>query len=205
MFMSLPDSYTHKPGAISAYFEAIKNAGAPERFTFKFLSDLGFGATNDRMFLGILKELCFIDSDGKPTDRYYKFLDKNESEKMIADGIRDAYSDLFTVNTKAYALPVDDVKNKLRALYAGKKTDQVIGRIAATFASLCEIADFSLPRNISDANETKKDNTKIEENDICKKPLGLKALEYHINIILPSTKDQSVYDAIFKSLRDHLG
>jgi hypothetical protein len=203
--MSLPDSYTHKPGAISDYFDAIKNAGIPERFTFKFLNDLGFEATNDRMFLSILKELGFIDSDGKPTNRYYKFLDRNESAKMIAEGIQVAYSDLFTVNTKAYELSLEEVKNKLRSLYAGKKTDQVIGRIAATFISLCEIADFSLPKNISDTDETKTSIIKTESDDVYKKPLELKALEYHINIVLPSTKDQSVYDAIFKSLRDHLG
>ena len=31
------------------------------------------------------------------------------------------------------------------------------------------------------------------------------ALQYHINIVLPDTRDQAVYDAIFKSLREHLG
>jgi hypothetical protein len=30
-------------------------------------------------------------------------------------------------------------------------------------------------------------------------------LQYHINIVLPDTRDQGVYDAIFKSLREHLG
>ena len=35
--------------------------------------------------------------------------------------------------------------------------------------------------------------------------LGLDSLQYHINIVLPDTRDQAVYDAIFKSLRDHLG
>jgi hypothetical protein len=30
-------------------------------------------------------------------------------------------------------------------------------------------------------------------------------LQYHINIVLPETRDQAVFDAIFKALRDHLG
>ena len=38
-----------------------------------------------------------------------------------------------------------------------------------------------------------------------KQGLSVDALQYHINIVLPDTRDQSVYDAIFKSLRDHLG
>jgi hypothetical protein len=35
--MALPDSYTLKPGSIPAYFEAMLNAEAPERYTTLFL------------------------------------------------------------------------------------------------------------------------------------------------------------------------
>jgi hypothetical protein len=33
----------------------------------------------------------------------------------------------------------------------------------------------------------------------------LSGLQYHINIVLPETRDQAVFDAIFKALREHLG
>ena len=35
--------------------------------------------------------------------------------------------------------------------------------------------------------------------------ITVSGLQYHINIVLPDTRDQAVYDAIFKSLREHLG
>jgi hypothetical protein len=35
--------------------------------------------------------------------------------------------------------------------------------------------------------------------------LVVSGLQYHINIVLPDTRDQAIYDAIFKSLREHLG
>ena len=35
--------------------------------------------------------------------------------------------------------------------------------------------------------------------------IALDSLQYHINIVLPETRDQGVYDAIFRSLREHLG
>ncbi|QHX43825.1 DUF5343 domain-containing protein [Treponema vincentii] len=210
--MSLPDSYTQKPSAISEYFESFKAAQAPERVSYKFLENLGFTSTNDRMIIGILKELGFIDTDGKPTQRYYKFLDKNESSKIIAEGIRDAYSDLFAVNLRANELSIEDVKNKLRSLYAGKKTDQVIGRIATTFNSLCELGDFSIEtvpkQECKVDNTTETSNIRTERplpNTQEKKEIALGSLQYHINIILPATKDQAVYDAIFKSLKEHLG
>lgn len=203
--MSLPDSYTQKPSGIPGYFDTLKNAEAPERFTYKFLENLGFTSTNDRMIIGVLKELGFLDTDGKPTTRYYRFLDKSESSKVLAEGIRECYSDLFTLNTKANELPIDEVKNKLRSLYAGKKTDQVISRIAATFNGLCEIADFSnigKPKEIESSVARDVPPQATEEK---RKEVKISSLQYHINVILPTTKEQAVYDAIFKSLKEHLG
>ena len=46
--MALPDSYTAKPNTIRAYFEAMLDAEAPERFTQSFLENLEFKSTNDR-------------------------------------------------------------------------------------------------------------------------------------------------------------
>ena len=54
---------------------------------------------------------------------------------------------------------------------------------------------------------TKKSREHSEDSSGSKKnkKVNIDGLQYHINIILPDTKDQAVYDAIFKSLRDHLG
>ena len=79
--MSLPDSYTVKPGSIPAYFEAFTNAEAPERFTIKFLENLEFKSTNDRLIVGVLKDLGFLDADGIPQQRYFEFLDKHSLVK----------------------------------------------------------------------------------------------------------------------------
>ena len=211
--MSLPDSYTLKPGSIAAYFDAILDAQPPERFSIKFLENLGFTSTNDRLFIGVLKELGFLNADGVPQQRYFDFLDRSRSKQVVAAGIRDAYSDLFAINTKANALSATDAKNKLRTLYSGKKTDGVIDRIAKTFASLSEYADFSQTPSPPPKPEVREDKKK--ESPPPKKPetgihgvaeaVTLDSLQYHINIVLPETRDQGVYDAIFRSLREHLG
>src|SRR5689334_21036349 len=72
-------------------------------------------------------------------------MDRSQSRIVLAAAIREAFSDLFAINTKANELPVEEVRNKLRTLYAGKKTDNVIKLIANTFAALSEYADFSKP------------------------------------------------------------
>lgn len=118
----------------------------------------------------------------------------------------------------ANELSVEEVKNKLRTLYAGKKTDLVISNIAKTFKALSEYADFSAPGAASDsapaATDTKPAETvppNAEPAAPPAKPTGahgkisVSGLQYHINIVLPDTRDQAVYDAIFRSLREHLG
>jgi hypothetical protein len=210
--MALPNSYTLKPGAIPAYFDALLQAEAPQRFSIKFLEGLEFKSANDRLLIGLLKDLGFLDADAVPTKRYYEFLDRSQSQKVLAAAIREAYSDLFAVNKDAHKLSIEEVKNKLRTLYAGSKKDGTIGRIASTFTALAEYADFSSPA--PPIPKEKKDDllksTVLDSDDVTKKREGqrfmsLDSLQYHINIVLPESRDQAVYDAIFKSLRDHLG
>lgn len=114
------------------------------------------------------------------------------------------------------------VKNKLCTLYNGTKKDNVIGRIASTFVALSEYADFSQPAasitpEVTDESGSPKNKeedktavTKAIEQKTEARPARaqynlLNSLQYHINIVLPESRDQAVYDAIFRSLRDHLG
>jgi hypothetical protein len=220
--MPLPDSYAIKLTGIPAYFDAMLDAEPPERFSVKFLENLGFTSTNDRLFIGILKELGFLNRDGAPQPRYYEFLDRTNSKRIVAQSIREAFSDLFAVNKKINEAPLDEVRNKLKTLYAGKKTNLVIGNIAKTFKALCDYADFSapspsilpLPAEKSEPAQTEIENTKKQSasREVLGErlraegqPIRVAALQYHVNIVLPDTRDQAVYDAIFRSLRDHLG
>ena len=164
--MALPNSYTVKPNAIRDYFEALLDAEAPDRFTVRFLENLEFKSTNDRLFIRILKDLGFLDADGVPTNRYFEFLDRSRSEIVVAEGIRDAYADLFAINTRAHELSMNDVKNKLRTLYKGSKSDIVIDRISSTFVALCEYADFAgsaRPYETPEATTEERDTGQGEE------------------------------------------
>ena len=195
------------------------DAQPPERFSVKFLENLGFTSTNDRLFIGILKDLGFLNRDGAPQARYFEFLDRSLSKQVVAAGIRDAFAELFAINVRANDLSVEEVKNKLRTLYAGKKTPLVIGNVAKTFKALCDYADFSAsvaPQiaqpGQSEARPSEAPEAAAETSaPATTKPntshgkITVSGLQYHINIVLPDTRDQVVYDAIFRSLREHLG
>ncbi len=234
--LSEPDCYDHfsqslnntdlcRPSLV-AFLKSIREAKAPERFTTKFLVQLGYKSTNDRLFIGMLKALKFIDEAGVPTQRYFEFLDETRSAKMLADGIKEAYEDLFKINVKANELSVDEVKNKLKTLTQGQKSDVVIRFMANTFKALSEEADWSdlTPESVSEpaepvyasgaetkavagheALETKTPSGNQLARDklqrISAENLGL---HYNIQIILPDSRDPAVFDAIFRSLKEHL-
>ncbi len=65
--MALSNAYLMTSKNLEGIFAAIRNAQAPEKFTIKFLESLGFTATNDRLIIGVLKALGFLDEAIKTT------------------------------------------------------------------------------------------------------------------------------------------
>lgn len=212
--MALPEQYLLTTKNVDAFFNSILTAQAPPKFTNKFLEQLEFKSTNDRLFIGVLKFLGFIDSNGIPQERYFKFLDQTQSKQVLAEAIREAYSDIFAVNTKANEMPTNDVKNKLKTLTQGSKSDTVLGCMANTFNALVKYADFSKQSskelvgikkqdNHSQAEEIPNMNEQKLTHELINKKITTE-MHYNIQIYLPETRDITVYDAIFKSLKDHL-
>lgn len=190
-----------------AFFNAIQGAKAPERFTTKFLKDLDFASSNDRLYIGVLKGLGLLDENGAPTDRYFSFLDHSQSRRVLADAIRDAYDELFTLNRNAQKLSVDDVKGKFKSLTQGQKSENVVTWMANTFKALCDLADWSAPAVPAEQPATNDEKVDTPPPPVPDKTVsGPRELELHYNIqlILPESRDQAVYDALFASLRRHL-
>jgi hypothetical protein len=210
--MSLATSYLVTTKNFDAIFSALLSAKAPTTLTTGFLKTLGFTSSNDSLYIRLFKDLGLIDAANTPTDKYFRFLDQSESKKVIAECVEEAYSDLFAINKKAYELSELDVKNKFKTLTQGTKEDNILGLMAKTFRALCDYAEWSKPTVIRTSSIEKKEE-KIEES--LPKILPEKqqpsdktsinpSLHYNIQIHLPETRDTAVYDAIFKSLKEHL-
>jgi len=212
--MALIENYLIKTENLHSFLNTILTAQAPDKFTIKFLAQLGFDSSNDRLLIGLLKGLGFIDGNGVPTSRYFRFLDQSESKKVLAEAVREGYSDLFAINTKANEYSEQDVKNKLKVITQGSKSENVYGQMAKTFKRLCEYADFTVPtvqqpkspeiEVKAERNDAPKEQPKIIHEETPKGGLKNSQLHYNIQIHLPDSRDQAVYDAIFKSLKEHL-
>ena len=67
--MALTTSYLTSTKNFEGIMNSILGARAPERFTNKFLEDLGYKSSNDRLITGVLKALGLLTDAGEPTQR----------------------------------------------------------------------------------------------------------------------------------------
>ncbi|UJX40045.1 DUF5343 domain-containing protein [Desulfovibrio sp. JY] len=139
--MAMPDAYSLKTNSISKYFQALLALPVPEVFDAAFFSDIGFRYAIDRSFIDILKELHFLDADGRPTRRYFDFHDGIAASDALLDGIREAYGRLLETAPDACAQPQKQIFETLKTLYAGSKPDMMVLGIAKTFVALCQYAE----------------------------------------------------------------
>lgn len=210
--MGLMNTYLTSTKDLESFFNAIVSAQAPEQFTMAFLKNLDFTSSSHRLFIGLLKGLGFLDDAGAPTQRYYDYLDQTQSRAVLAQAIREAYGDLFAINRNAQDMTNDEVKNKLRTLTQGKKSDDVISKMATTFTELSKLADWSKDAEVKPTPppddkgaDAASAEMKPAEKDVSHRSLIKSQLHYNIQIHLPESRDPAVYDAIFRSLREHLG
>lgn len=208
--MGISKAYLTSFKNLKPILAAIQSAQAPSRFTTRFLEGLGFKSPPDRLIIGVLKGLGFLSAGGEPTKRYFDYLDQTQSARVLAEAIREAYADLFQVNVKANELSQSDVKNKLKTLTQGQASESVLGKMAATFKGLSGLADFAVAsRHLEVPREQAADQKAGASLESSPRPedsgrVGISGLVYNIQIVLPESRDSAVFDALFKSMKEHL-
>lgn len=208
--MSLPTSYLTTAKKLPDIMSAIQQAQAPDRFTQNFLESLDFKSSSDRLVIGVLKSIGFLDESGAPTDRYYQYLDQSQGGKVLAEGIEESYKDLFQVNKEAQKLESQELVNKFKTLSQGKLSTSVLKKHALTFSALVKLADFSkIPAKTDEERESQKEKAEAGHEKSSAAPkskviFGDGGIHYNIQLILPDTRDPKVFDALFRSLKEHL-
>jgi len=201
--------YSAKPSSLPDFLARIQAVGKPDKVTHKYLATLGFRSSNDRYIPGILKSLGFTDQSGVPMERWQIYRDKKRAPVELAAAIREAYPGLFAVYNDAYRK--DD--EALRNFFTSNTTvgEQAVSFMVRTFKTLCELADFtSAPPSSPEVEAATAAITTVEEEvsrakavDRATTPQGI-TVNVNIQLTLPETKDSSIYDKIFESLRKHL-
>lgn len=207
--MGISSAYLTTTKNLSKILAAMQNAQAPKQFSTRFLATLGFPSANDRLLIGVLKALGFLTAEGNPTKRYFEYLDQGQSKRIMAQGLREAYGDLYALNKKAHELSNNDIKNKLKTLSQGQLSGPVLDKMATTLKALAQHADFSDAETPAPTPgipvEAQISEEAVPGQAVPSNGSGsLGGLIYNIQLILPSDRDPAVYDALFKSLKRHL-
>lgn len=208
--MALTNTYVLPTGRIPDLFEKIRDGQPPERFTTQHLKDWGFTSTNDRAFIPLLKALGFLTSEGRPTQRYSDYRDHTRSKAVLGESMKEAYGDIFLIKEHPTEADRAAIQGKFKSFH--NASDNAAGLMTRTFMALLPLADLTKkgapPAPAKDEKTPPKEKKKKGEADQEEEQEGLQfrapGLHYNIEIHLPATKDVEVYNAIFKSLREHI-
>jgi hypothetical protein len=212
--MAVPTAYLSTVKNINGIMDAVKRAGVPDRFTYEFLKQLGFGSSGDRPTIPVLKAIGFLTEGGEPTDRYRRFKDPATAGAAMAEGLRDAYSDLFAINTDAQTKSSTELKGMFGRL--SDKGDAVNKKMATTFKALAELGDFSLPAGsaagagsspapiVAEGVEATAESGADDNALSVRNGSAVFSLRHDVHVHLPATTDIAVYNAIFRSLKETL-
>lgn len=203
--MALPTTYTQAFNLLGDFFSKLRDAQAPDKFTNQQLKDFNFKSNNHRPFIPILKALGFLSADGTPTKRYHDYRNHAMSKSVMGEALKEAYSDIFLIKSKPTATDKALVEGKFKSYH--NSSDVVASLMSKTFYALLELAD--LDKEVTTPKPKDKTITapKVEtdlDKEVKEKLHTAVGLHYNIQIHLPATKDIEVYNAIFKSLKDHL-
>lgn len=211
--MALLNQSIQVPGQLATVFRELQQGQAPEKFSRQFLKDKGFLSSNYHALIPLFKGLGFISTDGSPTQRYRDLLDSTKTKVVIAEAIKEAYSDIFVLKNRPTKADKKIIIGKYKTQYNMSET--TADRAATTFLALLELADEEVlygpqkekrepQRTSEEAPEAAPHNAPDEHKRIAPKSKVEFPLHYNIQIHLPATKDLEVYNAIFKSLKEHI-
>lgn len=207
--MGLPKSYSQAYGVLGEFFHKIRDAQAPDKFGHKNLIDLGYKSNNHRPFVPLMKSLGFLSTDGTPTKRYHEYRNHAKSKEIMGEALKETYKDIFLIKEHPTEVDKELIQGKFKSYH--NASDNVAKLHANTFYALLELADLNFENVPKQSNQTEIEKTplthssNLEEVGVSSSNKKSKvSLNYNIQIHLPPTKDVEVYNAIFKSLKDHL-
>ena len=124
----------------------------------------------------------------------------------------EAYQEIFTINENPTPHDRPVIEGKFKSTH--NVSDRLAQLQAMTFFALLKLADLDAARGRSHQPPSREDEGQQQDKPVAEesssnaasmppKP-GPLQLRYNIEVHLPPTKDVEVYNAIFKSLREHL-
>ena len=205
--------YITSSGNIEKVLNGIQAAKVPDRVSQDFVKTILKipGGSGDQM-TAFLKKINFAASDGKPTDLYTKFRNPSSSGQSIAKAIQHAYAPLYIRNEFMHQLTDEELLGLIVEETGHAHDSNQVKLAFACINALKLHANFEKenPTEFETSEQTASESVKNSPLPFRNEPAQHKSasiglnLGYTINLNLPATSDQAVFNAIFKSLKEHL-
>lgn len=196
--------YVTAYGNITKALQGIKKAQTPDRFTQDFLSTkLLLKGGSAKPVIPFLKKTGFLGSDGTPTPLYKRFRNATEAGAAAAEALRKGYAPLYEINEYVHDLPDQDVKGVIVQATGLDDSSQTVKIIQGSFKALKAFANFDATAGDGGGGDADQED-EVSDGDSDRRLQNGLNLGYTINLNLPATSDVAVFNAIFKSLREHL-
>ncbi|CAM3633546.1 DUF5343 domain-containing protein [Occultella aeris] len=202
-----PFPYTPTPGKLEEFLQKLQSVAVPPKIDQKYLVSVGFGSSNSRPFIPLMKKIGLLGQGGVPGDIYTKGLRGGDvGRALVADGIRAGYSNVYEVFDDAH----DRSAAELATFFKSHSTldDTKVGLAVSTFKALCKFGDFS--GGGSSGGKVKKKAGGPEDGDSRGDSGGghggQSSVTINVNIALSvdATSDPKVYDAFFAAMAKHI-
>ncbi|NIQ09898.1 MAG: DUF5343 domain-containing protein, partial [Gammaproteobacteria bacterium] len=102
--------YTTVTGKIKPLLSKVREVGVPPNATVKWLKSVGFTSSNDASLLTVLKFIGLVDASGKPSEEWKKYRGAHHGQ-VLANAIRQGYSDLFAVYPDANSRSASEIEH----------------------------------------------------------------------------------------------
>ena len=202
-----PLPYVTATGNVEKALLGIKAAATPDSVTQDFVKTiLKIPGGSGNQMASYLKKIGFVNVDGSPSEIYTRFRNSASIGDAAAEALKTGYAPLKTRNEYWYALDDDKLRGLIIEETGEEENSSIVSYILGCIKGLKKFATFDskskppqkrelneLPPALPTAFPPVPQNTSI----------GLR-LGYTINLNLPATTDVAVFNAIFKSLKEHL-
>jgi hypothetical protein len=203
-----PLPYVTAAGNVTKALSGIKTAATPERVSQDFVKTVLKipGGSGDQM-TSYLKKIGLAASDGSPTELYRAFRNPTTTGSAAAEALRKGYAPLFIRNEYAHKLDEPALRSLIIEETGQDHDASSTPLISRCFIAIRDFADFKAQGTPEKSSEEEKGGDTGDGRGMISpdssRNRDLK-LAYTINLNLPATSDVAVFNAIFKSLREHL-
>ena len=207
--------YSTSTGSIQKILEKIQTVGQPSIVDKKWFSSIGFSKASEQRMMAILKFIGFADSGYSPTTLWTQFRSKSNGKKILGKALMDSYKELYEIYPDAH----NRTREELSDFFSTRTTagSLALSHTVNTYRNLADFAEFDSDQvlnTIQSKGEEISSNPKPEiqaESHIAERlskqihsaKTGV-TINLNIQLTVPETTDEKVYDKFFESMKKHL-